>query len=402
MLAWVLLKCLVRTAVEMVRAALGFIADPFWAAREWRWLTTKIAISVWLRELFTLAVSRDLYLGTSTIYVNYVDYDVAAHAFGPRSRRALGVLRRVDRSIRQLWRTGRRVPEHRYDVYVLADHGQAPARPYRDLTGGRRFERWIFEELLDPGCPRTLETRPRSGLLKGIGNARREQRGILQHFLNYLDEDFLRSRDREAHEQNGVRVISAGPNAFLYVLDAGSPLDAHALDHRFPGLGEELSRSPGVGFVLARSADGPLCFHRGKRYQLRPSEPGPFAGREDAALVVQGIADLMAMPSAGDLVIYGIDAPVGHVSFIPERGAHAGPSPDEMHTFIVRPGRVALPSPITHPVQLYDHFIRYRSVADAHGCGRRTGDAGAPLPDHGTRRRSDAAGHGGPTTATHP
>jgi hypothetical protein len=68
----------------------------------------------------------------------------------------------------------------------------------------------------------------------------------------------------------------------------------------------------------------------------------------------------MAMPSAGDLVIYGIDAPEGHVSFIPESGAHAGPSPTEMQTFIVRPARAILPSPITHPVQLYDHFIKYQ------------------------------------------
>ena len=75
----------------------------------------------------------------------------------------------------------------------------------------------------------------------------------------------------------------------------------------------------------------------------------------------------MAMPSAGDLVIYGIDAPGGHVSFIPERGAHAGPSPEEMHTFIVRLREAALPLPITHPVQLYDHFMRYQSGEAASG-----------------------------------
>jgi hypothetical protein len=67
-----------------------------------------------------------------------------------------------------------------------------------------------------------------------------------------------------------------------------------------------------------------------------------------------------AAPSAGDFVIYGIDAPEGHVSFIPEVGAHAGASPDEMHTFIVHPAKVTLPSQIHHPVQLYDHFIRYQ------------------------------------------
>ena len=114
-----------------------------------------------------------------------------------------------------------------------------------------------------------------------------------------------------------------------------------------------------MGFVLARSGDGPVCFWRGKRYQLCESERGPFTRRADASVVLKGIADLMTMPSAGDLVIYGIDAPEGHVSFIPELGAHAGPSPEELHTFIVRPAKVTLPSSISHPVQLYEHFIRY-------------------------------------------
>ncbi|MGH7770520.1 MAG: hypothetical protein ACREQP_23965 [Candidatus Binatia bacterium] len=67
------------------------------------------------------------------------------------------------------------------------------------------------------------------------------------------------------------------------------------------------------------------------------------------------------MPSAGDFVIYGIDAAEGHVSFIPEMGSHVGPSHDGMHTFILHPPKVRLPSPITHPVQLYNHFIRYQA-----------------------------------------
>jgi hypothetical protein len=130
-------------------------------------------------------------------------------------------------------------------------------------------------------------------------------------------------------------------------------------------MAQKLSESPGVGFVLARSSNGPVCYARGQRHFFRESGAGPFANREDAALVVQGIADLMAMPSAGDLVIYGIDAVQGHVSFIPEFGSHAGPTEDEMHTFIVHPPQVKLPSPITHPVQLYDHFIRYQDGAAA-------------------------------------
>ena len=357
---WVCLKCLLRTIVELGRATARLVVHPVAARRGWRWTTIKIGFSVWVRGFFTLAVSRDLYAGTPVVYVNYLDYDVAAHAFGPRSRPALLSLRRVDRAIRQLWRVARRVPEHQYDIYVLADHGQAPCRPYRSLTGGRRFEQWIFEAFLDSTAADAPASNQPSGLVRGIRARRREAPGLLQRFLNYLEEDFLRRSEPEAYQQGGVRVIAAGPNAFLYVLGAAAPLDCEALERRFPGLAEQLSQSAGVGFVLARSEAGPLCFRRGKRYRLRPSEPGPFAGRADAALVVQGITDLMAMPSAGDLVNYGIDAPEGHVSFIPEVGAHAGPSPEELHTFIVHPAQVSLPSPITHPVQLYDHFIRYQ------------------------------------------
>jgi hypothetical protein len=39
------------------------------------------------------------------------------------------------------------VPEHRYDFYVLSDHGQTSCKPYRELNGGQRFERWIFDQL---------------------------------------------------------------------------------------------------------------------------------------------------------------------------------------------------------------------------------------------------------------
>ena len=84
------------------------------------------------------------------------------------------------------------------------------------------------------------------------------------------------------------------------------------------------------------------------------------AGREDAALVVAGIADLMAMPSAGDLVLYGIDAAEGNVSYIAETGAHAGPSADELHTFLFGPADAPLPEAIRHPIELYPYFMTYQ------------------------------------------
>jgi hypothetical protein len=366
-LAWVALKALTLTVVEVGRALLRFLADP---VTEWRrgvkWLAIKIGISVWIRQLFNLAVSRDIYRGVPAIYVNYLDYDVFAHAYGPRHRRALRALRRVDRSIHLLWRVLRRVPEHGYDLYVLSDHGQAHCTPFEKVAGGRRIERMLFDEVFtDPDVREVSPARPagRRRLASGIKAFRTGRApGVFQRFFNYLEDDFpwVLGELKEARERHDIRVIAAGPNAFIYFVDVAEPLGIEQIEDRWPGLGETLSRCAGVGYVLARSADGPVCFHRGKRYRPTADDPGPFSGRADAALVVSGIGDLMAMPSAGDLVLYGIDAPQGNVSFIAETGAHAGPSEDELHTFIIGPPDARLPEAVRHPLELYDFFVNYQ------------------------------------------
>jgi hypothetical protein len=246
-LGWVCLKSLTRTVIELIKAIPLLVAPPLSGPQERRWLTIKIGISIWVRGFFTMAVSRDLYAGVPAVYVNYLDYDETAHAFGPQSRRAFVSLRRVDRAIRQLWRVVRRVPEHQYDLYILSDHGQASCRPYRDVNGGQRFERWIFNQFLDPKQTVAPYERSQFGLAHGIRSRSRGAAGLFQQFFNYIDADFLRCSDPEAHEQDGVRVIAAGPNAFLYVLETAAPLDAEILESRFPGLGENLSRRPWRG-----------------------------------------------------------------------------------------------------------------------------------------------------------
>jgi type I phosphodiesterase/nucleotide pyrophosphatase len=365
-LGWVATKGIVLSLMEIARALLRLVADPVGeSSRGWKWLLLKIGVSIWIRQLFTLAVSRDLYAGVPAIYVNYLDYDVFAHSFGPSHRRAFRALHRVDSSIRQLARVLRRVPEYEYDLYVLSDHGQAATVPYVVLNNGRKLERQLFEEFLIPAHRHEVGLTPPSGRRWTRGFTayrRRGAPGMWQRFVNYLEVDYpwLLGEIKQAREKDGVRVVVAGPNAFVYFLDTDEPVPIESIDERAPTLVDDLSRARGIGFVLARSAGGPLCVWRGKRYHLAEGEPGPFAGREDLGLVLDGVRDLMAMRSAGDLVIYGNQSPDGNVSYIPERGAHAGTAAEELHTFIFSPRDVQLPSPITHPIQLYDHFLAYQ------------------------------------------
>ncbi len=367
-LAWVVIKSMSISALEIGRALLALVADPVGAPRGWKLLALKVGVSVWIRQLFTLSAARDVYAGAPAIYVNYLDYDIFAHAWGPRHHRALRSLRSVDASLQQLWRAARRVPEHRYDIYLLSDHGQAHCTPYDKLNGGRRIERLLFEEFLTPaGTHEVAPGRPGGHRLASGIKAIRSGRepGVVQRFINYLEQDFpwLLGGVKEAREQGGVRVIAAGPNAFVYFLDDPLALGLERIDERFPGLADDIARSRGMGFVLARAASGPICIWRGKRYRVEELGEGPFGGRADLDLVTAGIRDLMAMPSAGDLVLYGLEAPNGHVSFVSEVGAHAGPTADEMQTFIVTPPGVTLSGPITHPLQLYPHFMRYQDAA---------------------------------------
>ena len=322
LIGWVALKSVGLTlgmvARTAARAPAALLAGRFRLRRTILALGVDIGISIWARQLFTLLVSADLYRGVPAIYVNFLDYDVAAHAFGPADRLALRALRRADRSIGQLARIVHRLPELGYDLYVLSDHGQAHSRPFGRLTRGGSVE------------------------------------GVVREALETAGDE--------------VKVIAAGPNAFVYFTDRSAPLTAAEIESRHPRALARLSQHPGIGLVLARGRGGPVCWYRGGRVSLArrpdPSARDPFARRTDRELVVAGLRDLMAMPSAGDIVLYGTGAPGGHVSFIDEIGAHAGPSEEELHTFILHPPAVRLPAgPLTHPVQLYAHFRAYRATA---------------------------------------
>jgi hypothetical protein len=369
LLSWVIVKCLVLTMHELGRALLRLVSDPFrFGRRRMRWLLFKIGLSIWTRQLFTLATSAELYRGVPAVYVNYIEYDVFAHTFGPYHPLALRALRRVDRSIAQLARIVRRLPEWGYDLYVLSDHGQTPTRLFDQVSGGTTIYATVLATLASSA---TSAGAPAPDLMpSGAGEFRfsalraAHSRALFQRFLAYLERDspaWLREGGEHAVKA-GVHVVAAGPNAFVYFTDVADPLCAEEIERRYPGAAATLSRHPGIGFLLARSADGPVCWYQGRQVSLGPgSRGGPFDQRPDREVVLNGLRELMAMPSAGDLVLYGIGAPGGDVSFLPERGAHAGPSPAELHTFILHPPSVSLPqAPLTHPVQLYPHFLAYR------------------------------------------
>ena len=95
----------------------------------------RIVSNVVVRELQTMAILLDIYLGVPVIYSTYMQYDELGHHFGPASWQALRDLRRTDSRIRSIRRMIRSAAGRDYDLVILSDHGMAPSASYRVLYG---------------------------------------------------------------------------------------------------------------------------------------------------------------------------------------------------------------------------------------------------------------------------
>src|SRR5919202_5688813 len=88
----------------------------------------RVFTNVVVRELQTVAILLDVYLGVPVIYSTFMQYDELAHHFGPSSWQALRDLRRTDRRISEILGMIRSDAAGRdYDLVVLSDHGSTPS-----------------------------------------------------------------------------------------------------------------------------------------------------------------------------------------------------------------------------------------------------------------------------------
>ncbi|HKN58864.1 MAG TPA: alkaline phosphatase family protein, partial [Gemmatimonadaceae bacterium] len=135
--------------IRMVRMALQGVLE--WLLEEWERARGELAgrvthsegifpfirilSNVVVRELQTMAILLDVYLGVPVIYSTFMQYDELAHHFGPSSKQALADLRRTDARISEIWRMAELAGGRGYDLVILSDHGMTPALSYRVQYG---------------------------------------------------------------------------------------------------------------------------------------------------------------------------------------------------------------------------------------------------------------------------
>ncbi|MEW6731803.1 MAG: alkaline phosphatase family protein [Acidobacteriota bacterium] len=384
---WVLFKIAVLMIYELAYELINSFLELIRYRQEWpspRKILYHLFFHVIWRQLLTMGVSTDIYRGIPRIFVNYLSYDVFAHKYGPSSRIAMRSLKAIDASIRQIYRAVRRVPEYNYDVYILSDHGMAEAISF-DQVSNTSLANLILGTLATSRLEKECQQPITAEMLKANGFADqlhgliriREATAMLPLPLAKLCEKYLVKYKNKYVELLSIQInlpklldevkfVPAGPNILVYFTHKVDRVKVEEIEAYFPGLIARLSRQPGIGIILAQDAEGAVYYWRGQQFRADANKivvGCPFHNLTYRPLLMRAISELMNMPSAGDLIIYGNygnGSGQGTISYLGERGSHAGLSTDELFAFIIYPRKVEFAfERVTRPNELYQFFSQY-------------------------------------------
>ena len=325
----------------------------------------RILSNVVVRELQTMAIMLDIYLGVPIIYSTFMQYDELAHHFGPSSRQALSDLRRTDARIREIWRMALATSSRRYDLVILSDHGMTPSVSYRVKFGetlGTTVRR-ILEgnAVLVGGKPLDAtasfaEDSEYADIGPQIVQAAAEvSPGVRRRRWLLGARDWLRSRYglREiimpekylvSHTHDVVTTYSSCL-ALVYFADDERRLELAdiARDRRRANLYSQLLAHPGVGLVATRAGRGVHLESRAGRATITDGEVTVVSGTNPLDVygtepyIVRAIQDLVLQPNAGDLVLFGAYDGYDIVSFDDQVGAHGSAGGDQVYPFLITP-----------------------------------------------------------------
>jgi hypothetical protein len=329
----------------------------------------RILSNVVVRELQTMAILLDVYLGVPIIYSTFMQYDELAHHFGPSSKQALADLRRTDARISEIWRMAQLAGGRGYDLVILSDHGMTPALSYRVQYGeslGTTVQAILDETPARGPAPRALASYSEDTEYSDIGPEVVEavaqltptSFGARSSVVRF--RDWLRSRyglreiifpeKYRVDRTNDIVVTYSSCLALLYFATTEQRLSLEQIraDVRWSGLYERLVAHPGIGLVATLSDDSVDLASKRGRARLRDGDLELVSGENPLEVfgtepyVLRAIESLVRQPNAGDLMLFGAYDGYDIVSFDDQVGAHGSAGGDQVYPFLISPERLAL------------------------------------------------------------
>jgi len=329
----------------------------------------RILSNVVVRELQTMAILLDVYLGVPVIYSTFMQYDELAHHFGPSSKQALADLRRTDARIAEIWRMAQLAGGRGYDLVILSDHGMTPALSYRVQYGeslGTTVQAILDETQMRGATPRSLTSYAEDTEYSDIGPEVVEavaqltptSFGARSSVLRF--RDWLRSRyglreiifpeKYRVDRTNDVVVTYSSCLALIYFAATEQRLSLEQIraDQRWARLYDRLVAHPGIGLVATVSGNSVDVASKHGRAILRNGELEVVAGENPIEVfgtepyVLRAIESLVQQPNAGDCVLFGSYDGYDIVSFDDQVGAHGSAGGDQVYPFLISPERLGL------------------------------------------------------------
>jgi hypothetical protein len=295
----------------------------------------RILSNVVVRELQTIAIMLDLYLGVPVIYSTFMQYDELAHHFGPTSRPALSDLKRTDARITEIVRMMRSAANRGYDLVILSDHGMTPSVSYRVRFG------------------ETLGTTVRRVLSNSIASFAEDSEyadvgpRLFGDWLrrHYGLRELLVPEKYRVDARHEVVVTYSSCLAELYFADDDEALDHDNIqrDPRRAGLYAALLAHPGIGLIATRDGGGVHLASRSGHARLDQgvlmilSGDDPLAPYGPDGLALRAIESLVRQHNGGDLVLFGAYDGYDIVSFDDQVGAHGSIGGDQVFPFLITP-----------------------------------------------------------------
>ena len=334
----------------------------------------RIVSNVVVRELQTMAILLDIYLGVPVIYSTYMQYDELGHHFGPASWQALRDLRRTDSRIRSIRRMIRSAAGRDYDLVILSDHGMAPSASYRVLYGeplGSTIQRILDGDAARRGrvslSTHTSEspTSEYGGVAPSLFETLAEQtpprRRALRRGLRRLGtwlrrhygvRELILPEKYRVDDRHDVVVTYSSSLALVYFADTAARLEYAAIagDRRRAQLYAELLSHPGIGLigtlegdaVRVESAKGHARIRDGVLRDTNGDNPLEPYGTEP--LLARAVERLVRQTNAGDLVLFGAYDGYEIVCFDDQVGAHGSAGGNQLRPFLIAPRSLGLES----------------------------------------------------------
>lgn len=291
-------------------------------AHELKFVPSRVAICILLRELCTIGAEIDVARGLPVIHLNFLGYDEQAHRRGPSSKFAHWSLKGIDHCIARIWRAAQRSARREYDVWIYSDHGQEETRVY-SRENGRTIEAAVNAVL----------THLNGGRVGG-----RESHGVQSQRARFLGgrrtQSLLPVYAEGAAPRDPARITVAamGPVGHVYLSDRLSVAEQ-------AGAARALVAQANVPLVLtAAPPDDATAWTAAGRFALA-SDGDKVLGPAHPFLA-ETTRDLIALcnhPDAGDLVLCGWAHGAAPHSFPVENGSHAGAGPEETRAFALLP-----------------------------------------------------------------